>query len=255
MDCMQGMKEFPDNYFDLAIVDPPYGAGFTEGGGCQGWFSKYHQNPENTDNIGSGGGTTGSGRDSTGTSRTHYVFGIRKSSPSYESRRKLGEQIRKKIIAWDVAPDKAYFQELFRISRNQIIWGGNYFELPPTRCFVVWKKLTISEDFSMAMCEYAWTSFNDTAKVFEYAPQGKAGERFHPTQKPVALYEWLLNRYAKPGDTILDTHVGSASSLIACRNTNHKYVGFEIDETYYTLAKDRLDRESAQMNIFDFIKE
>ena len=167
----------------------------------------------------------------------------------------MGEQIRKKIIAWDVAPDKAYFQELFRISRNQIIWGGNYFELPPTRCFVVWKKLTISEDFSMAMCEYAWTSFNDNAKVFEYAPQGKVGERFHPTQKPVALYEWLLNRYAKPGDTILDTHVGSASSLIACRNTNHKYVGFEIDETYYALAKDRLDRESAQMNIFDFIKE
>jgi site-specific DNA-methyltransferase (adenine-specific) len=79
--------------------------------------------------------------------------------------------------------------------------------------------------------------------------------RIHPTQKPVALYEWLLNRYAKPGDTILDTHVGSASSLIACRNTNHKYVGFEIDETYYALAKDRLDRESAQMNIFDFIKE
>ena len=166
----------------------------------------------------------------------------------------MGEQIRKKIIAWDVAPDKAYFQELFRISRNQIFWGGNYFELPPTRCFVVWKKLTISEDFSMAMCEYAWTSFNDNAKVFEYAPQGKAGERFHPTQKPVALYEWLLNRYAKPGDTILDTHVGSASSLIACRNTNHKYVGFEIDETYYALAKDRLDRESAQMNIFDFIE-
>lgn len=246
-DCMQGMKEFPDKYFDLAIVDPPYGAGFTEGGGCQDWFSKYHQNPENTDNIGSGG-----------------VQQVRQSGKqireiqdgkSYESWRNLGEQIRKKIIAWDVAPDKAYFQELFRISRNQIIWGGNYFELPPTRCFVVWKKLTISEDFSMAMCEYAWTSFNDNAKVFEYAPQGKAGERFHPTQKPVALYEWLLNRYAKPGDTILDTHVGSASSLIACRNTNHKYVGFEIDETYYTLAKDRLDRESAQMNIFDFIKE
>lgn len=253
MDCMQGMKGFPDNYFDLAIVDPPYGAGFTEGGGCQGWFSKYHQNPENTDN--NRGGTTDSGRGSTGTSRTHYTFGCRKKYSTYKDRRNLGEQIRKKIIAWDVAPDKAYFQELFRISRNQIIWGGNYFELPPTRCFVVWKKLTISEDFSMAMCEYAWTSFNDNAKVFEYAPQGKAGERFHPTQKPVALYEWLLNRYAKPGDTILDTHVGSASSLIACRNTNHKYVGFEIDETYYTLAKDRLDRESAQMNIFDFIKE
>ena len=106
----------------------------------------------------------------------------------------------------------------------------------------------------MAMCEYAWTSFNDNAKLFEYAPQGRPGDnRFHPTQKPVALYEWILNRYAKDGDTILDTHVGSASSLIACRNTNHKYVGFEIDEDYYRLAKERIDRESAQMNIFDFI--
>lgn len=160
----------------------------------------------------------------------------------------------KKIITWDIAPDKDYFKELFRVSRNQIIWGGNYFELPPTRCFLVWRKLTISESFSMAMAEYAWTSFNDNAKVFEYAPQGRAGDnRFHPTQKPVALYEWILNRYAKDGDKILDTHVGSASSLIACRNTNHKFVGFEIDKDYYSLAKERLDRESAQMNIFDFI--
>ena len=126
--------------------------------------------------------------------------------------------------------------------------------MPPTRCFVIWKKLTISENFTMAMAEYAWTSFNDNAKVFECAPQGKANEkRFHPTQKPVALYEWILNRYAKEGDKILDTHVGSASSLIACRNTNHKYVGFEIDEEYYRQAKERLDRETAQMNIFDFI--
>jgi site-specific DNA-methyltransferase (adenine-specific) len=106
----------------------------------------------------------------------------------------------------------------------------------------------------MAMAEYAWTSFNDNAKVFECAPQGKANEkRFHPTQKPVALYEWILNRYAKEGDKILDTHVGSGSSLIACRNTNHKYVGFEIDADYYRLAKERIDRESAQMNIFDFM--
>jgi len=106
----------------------------------------------------------------------------------------------------------------------------------------------------MAMAEYAWTSFNDNAKVFEYAPQAKKGDiRFHPTQKPVELYEWLLNRYAKDGDIILDTHVGSASSLIACRNTNHKYVGFEIDQDYYTQAKKRLDQASAQMNIFDLL--
>lgn len=103
----------------------------------------------------------------------------------------------------------------------------------------------------MAMAEYAWTSFNENAKVFECAPQDK--NRFHPTQKPVKLYEWILNRYAKEGDTILDTHVGSASSLIACHNTNHKYVGFEIDQDYYVKAKQRLDQETAQMNIFSFI--
>ena len=108
----------------------------------------------------------------------------------------------------------------------------------------------------MAMAEYAWTSFNDNAKIFKYAPQGKQSDtRFHPTQKPIALYEWLLNRYAKDGDIILDTHVGSASSLIACRNTNHKYVGFEIDEEYYRKAKKRLDQASAQMNIFDLMEE
>jgi len=108
----------------------------------------------------------------------------------------------------------------------------------------------------MAMAEYAWTSFNDNAKVFEYTPQARPGDdRFHPTQKPVPLYEWILNKYAKEGDTILDTHVGSGSSLIACHNTNHKYVGFEIDETYYNLAKKRIERESAQLNIFDLMNQ
>ena len=105
----------------------------------------------------------------------------------------------------------------------------------------------------MAMAEYAWTSFNSNAKVFEYAPQDK--QRFHPTQKPIALYEWILNKYAAEGDTILDTHVGSASSLIACHNTNHKYVGFEIDEMYYGKAVERVKRETAQTNIFDFLEE
>ena len=105
----------------------------------------------------------------------------------------------------------------------------------------------------MAMCEYAWTSFNDNAKMFEYSAVGQKG-RFHPTQKPVALYEWLLNRYAKPGDIILDTHVGSASSLIACHKTGHSFVGFEIDEVYYQLAKQRLDAEMAQANIFNYIE-
>lgn len=107
----------------------------------------------------------------------------------------------------------------------------------------------------MAMCEYAWTSFNTNAKVFDHVPQDNTGTRFHPTQKPIALYEWILNRYAKDGDIILDTHVGSASSLIACHRTNHKFVGFEIDKTYYDMAKKRLDAEMAQMTIYDFLGE
>lgn len=158
-----------------------------------------------------------------------------------------------KIISWDTAPEKEYFEELFRISRNQIIWGGNYFELPPTRCFLIWRKLTISENFTMAMCEYAWTSFNSNAKIYEYAPQDKT--RFHPTQKPVALYEWILSRYAKDGDIILDTHVGSASSLIACHRTRHKFVGFEINKEYYEKALKRLKEEQAQISIFDYMEE
>lgn len=158
----------------------------------------------------------------------------------------------KKIIAWDTAPEKAYFDELFRVSQAQIIWGGNYFDLPPTRCFLIWRKLTISEDFSMAMCEYAWTSFNDNAKIFDCAPQGTAQEpRFHPTQKPVKLYSWILDRYAKPGYKILDTHAGSASSLVACHRAGLQYWGFEIDPTYYAKAKERLDRKTAQLTLFD----
>ena len=159
------------------------------------------------------------------------------------------------IRHWDFAPPKEYFDELARISRNQIVWGGNYFDLPPTRCFLIWKKLTISESFSMAMCEYAWTSFNDNAKLFECAPQGTAKEqRFHPTQKPVALYSWILDRYAKPGYRILDTHVGSASSLVACHRAGLEYWGFEISPEYYEKAKERLDKERAQVNMMELVR-
>ena len=104
----------------------------------------------------------------------------------------------------------------------------------------------------MAMAEYAWTSFNGNAKVFDFSAVGQEG-RFHPTQKPVALYKWTINNFAKSGDKILDTHVGSASSLIACRECGFKYVGFEIDEDYYKLAQERLQAAENQMNLFDFI--
>jgi len=155
----------------------------------------------------------------------------------------------KKIIAWDVAPEQEYFEQLFRVSRNQIIWGGNYFDLPPTRCFLIWRKLSISENFSMAMCEYAWTSFNGNAKLFEHVPQGK--DRFHPTQKPVALYEWIFSRYAKPGDKILDTHLGSGSSRIAAYNAGLDFVGYEIDKTYFDQEEERFKKHTAQVQFFD----
>lgn len=154
-----------------------------------------------------------------------------------------------KISDWDIAPPQEYFDELFRVSKNQIIWGGNYFDLPPTRCFVIWRKLTISDTFTMAMAEYAWTSFNSNAKVFEYAPQDK--NRFHPTQKPVALYKWLLNTYANKFDLILDTHAGSGSCLVACQEMGFDYIGYEIDPVYYELSKERLDKAKAQVTIYD----
>lgn len=202
MDCMQGMREFPDKYFDLAIVDPPYG--------------------RNGGNVERTGGTW---------------------SAKYEDVQR--------IKTWDFAPDESYFAELFRVSKNQIIWGGNYFTLPPTRGFVIWRKANIPEKFTLSMCEYGWTSFDRNAKVYECYSSRQAG-RFHPTQKPIELYLWLLNNYAQPGDIILDTHVGSASSLIACYETNHKYVGFEIDEEYYKKAAERLKNETAQLH-FDFV--
>lgn len=205
MDCMDGMKEFPDKYFDLAIVDPPYGLDIA-----------------------------------------NMNMGLGKSAKCSKKENRNWEK-----SDWDKEkPKDTYFNELFRISKNQIIWGGNYFKLPPTRCFLIWDKAEGMYGRSFSECEFAWTSFNGGARIFKYAPFDK--NRLHPTQKPVALYEWILIRYAKDGDIILDTHVGSASSLIACHNTNHKFVGFELDEHYYKLSKDRLYGEMAQMNLFDF---
>ena len=239
MDCMQGMKKFPDKYFDLAIVDPPYGDGggtWSNGERFGERFDRYRHNTE-------GGGTT----------NRHITSGLRKgqSPPKWWN---MGGEVRKKIIAWDVAPKQEYFDELFRVSRNQIIWGGNYFQLPPTRCFLIWRKTNVPEKFSMAMCEYAWTSFNENAKWFEMSAVGQQG-RFHPTQKPVVLYKWILSNYAKDGDKILDTHVGSASSLIACEDMGFKYVGFEIDKEYYRLGKERLKNHKAQVSIMELMND
>ena len=201
MDCMEGMKQFPDKYFDLAIVDPPYGININN-------------------NIG---------------------------------RRKGDKPSNYPKAYWDNAPpNEAYFYELFRVSKNQIIWGGNYFSLPPTKCFIVWRKPQISEDVSFSMLEYAWSSFNETSK--EWIGMSNEPDRIHATQKPVKLYEWILNRYAHEGDKILDTHVGSASSLIACQRLGFDFVGFEIDSTYYQLASERFERETAQMTLTNYLK-
>lgn len=222
MDCMEGMRQFPDKYFDLAIVDPPYFSG-----------------PEKRGYYG----------------RTISPIGV--------------QRIYKPSAEWSV-PDESYFNELVRVSKNQIVWGCNYFnyQFGPGR--IVWDKCNGESSFSD--CEIAYCSMHDSVRLYRYMWNGmfqgksiaegtiqqgnkKLNEiRIHPTQKPVALYEWILARYAKEGDIILDTHVGSASSLVACHNTNHKFVGFELDKHYYELSKQRLDAELAQMNIFDFME-
>ena len=201
MGCMQGMAQFPDKYFDLAIADPPYGLGnaVVNSGGR---FKRYENKNGN----------------------------------------------------WDMAvPDDTYFKELFRVSKNQIIWGGNYFNLPPTKCFLIWDKQQ-PQGVSFASCEFAWTSLDGVAKTFYLRPQGQQ-DRFHPTQKPVELYTWLLQNYAKQGYKILDTHLGSASSIIACIKSplELEYIGFEIDKEYFDLAQDRINTVKAQSTIFDLI--
>lgn len=157
--------------------------------------------------------------------------------------------------SWDSArPDAEYFLHLFRVSRNQIIWGGNYFldNLGPTPCFVVWDKKL--ENGWLADCELAWCSFKTQTKKFtrhhiEDHNEGKS-VRIHPTQKPVKLYQWLLKNYAKPGDRILDTHLGSGSSAIAAHYGGFEFVGMELDADYYAAAVKRLEKETAQVDLF-----
>ena len=145
-----------------------------------------------------------------------------------------------KIDVFGDKPDKTYFDELFRVSKNQIIWGANNFTLPNYKGFVIWKKLTISEAFTMSMAELAYLSegLSTVSKIFEYAPQGKPDDpRIHPTQKPVQLYKWLLQNYAKEGDTILDTHFGSLSIGIACHDMKFDLTAIELDKDYYEQAE------------------
>lgn len=194
-DNMLLMARYPDNYFDLAIVDPPYGIGDKFKGGKSG-------------------------------------------------KMQFNEVVDK---GWDCVPSQEYFDELFRVSKNQIIWGGNYFNLPPTRCFIVWDKC-ISDDFTLAMAELAWTSFDKLAKIFKYSVP-KDG-KIHPTQKPVALYKWLLNKYAKQGDKILDTHLGSGSIAISCHDYGFELTACELDKEYYDKAIKRIKNHVSQQKLF-----
>lgn len=234
IDCMEVLRRMPDKCADLCIVDPPYGVGSVTYMPCTrttahgGSFDKYEITIA-TLNM-----------DQRKKTKVEVVHA--NNAPT--TIKTFGDE--------NISPPPEYFSELFRVSRHQIIWGGNYFMLPPSRGFVVWKKTTVAENFSMAMCEYAWMSLNENAKVFEGAPQGTATDkRVHPTQKPIALYKWLLTNYAKSGDRILDTHVGSASSLIACHQAGFKYWGFELDADYYKAATERLNKAKAQVDIFE----
>ena len=199
MDCIEGMKRYPDKCFDLAVVDPPYGIGAENHAG----------NKEN-------GWTQWAKKD------------------------------------WDKAiPTAEYWKELFRVSKNQIVWGGNYMteHLPPKMGWIVWDKG--QRDFSLADGELAWTSFDKAMRIFTYARAKALKEgKIHPTQKPVYLYDWIFMNYAKDGDKILDTHLGSGSSRIAAHKAGLDFVGFEIDREYYTSSNKRFTNYVAQGVLF-----
>ncbi len=182
-------------------------------------------------------------------------YGIGAGSIKFKNGTSKNKTINYKEIDWDSAiPDNKYFKELFRVSKNQIIWGGNYFSnlLKNSQCWIFWDKGTGNNSYADG--ELAWTSFNLAVRKFFNSWVGanakNTTERIHPTEKPVKLYEWLLTNYAKPNDLILDTHCGSASSLIACENLGFKYIASELDKDYYSQSLQRLDAHLAQGKLF-----
>lgn len=223
MDCMGAMKQMPDKYFDLAVVDPPYGIGVMRPA------KKQNRSKNKNVKVSVGGG-------SRSTLKSYHPFDDTK------------------------LPDAEYFSELKRVSKNQIIWGGNYFlDLLPeeraTQCIIVWDKCR--RGMAFADCELAWTSFQQPSRIFTFKWNGMLQgdmkhkeERIHPTQKPVALYRWIYEHYAKSGDKILDTHLGSQSSRIAAYERNLDFIGFEIDKEYYRLGCERFEKSIAQQNLF-----
>lgn len=201
---MQLMARYPDNYFELAIVDPPYGI--------------------NLANMNMGIGNT------------------KKASKAKNRKWKPKD--------WDnEIPKDEYFIELQRVSKNQIIWGGNYFNLGICNKFIIWDK-EVPQGLSFSDCEYAWTSFSGANKIFRYSAYLNKGEKFHPTQKPPQLYKWLLDKYAKQGDKILDTHLGSGSIAIACHDYGFELTACELDAEYYEKAVQRIKNHTNQQKLF-----
>jgi len=203
-DSLEAMKEMPDNTYDLAIVDPPYGI-----------------------------------------ERFKNVTKTPSSKDVHAKRFQRMETVN------NTKPSQKYWNELFRISKNQIIWGANNFELPPSEYFLCWNKEQAMPNF--ATLEYAYVSMGlkKPAKLFTYSiHKHNQTNKIHPTQKPVKLYEWLLDNYAKEGDKILDTHLGSGSIAIACHNRGFQLDGWEIDEEYYNNALKRFEQHKAQLTIF-----
>ena len=152
-------------------------------------------------------------------------------------------------IKWDDLPTNEYFNELFRVSKNQIIWGSNYFDLPPCGKFILWDK-EIPKGLSFSDCEYAWTSFKGANKIFRYSAYRNKNEKFHPTQKPPSLYDYCLMNYANEGDKILDTHLGSGSIAIASHNLGYELTGCELDKEYYDASLKRIKDHISQQRLF-----
>lgn len=205
------MATIPDKYFELAVVDPPYGIGQPKQAAtpCQ------RKSGMNRLNSGSG--------------------------------KLKNRTLNNSNCEWDnTIPTNEYFDELKRVSKNQIIWGGNYFPLPPTRCVICWDKVHPWENFSQI--ELAWTSFDYPAQIFKF--DNRTGDKMHPCQKPVALYKWLLSKYAKPDDKIFDSHLGSMSIAIACHDYGFDLTGCELDIDYYSQAIERVKRHIAQPVLF-----
>ena len=175
-----------------------------------------------------------------------YGICVNKMSMGYKGYNNLARK------EWDKeTPKKEYFVELFRVSNVQIIWGGNYFDLPPSRCFIVWDKGAGFKSRTYAECELAWCSLDANAKIFARDPlcNGDYRGKIHPTQKPVALYKWLLHNYAKKGDKILDTHLGSGSIAIACHQMGFDLIGSELDKDYFEEMQKRIKYETAQLDL------